>query len=93
MNKIKYFFQFILVIFIYFIFIILGAKISSFIGGKLFELIGPLFRSNKIINKIIKKEFANLSQSKLDDLKSSMWNNYGRVLLNIFMKNFKKWKS
>ena len=90
MNKIKYFFQFILVIFIYFIFIILGAKISSFIGGKLFELIGPLFRSNKIINRNITKAFPNLNQSKLNSIKSSMWNNYGRVFAEyIFMKNFR----
>ena len=90
MNKIKYFFQFILVIFIYFIFIILGAKISSFIGGKLFELIGPLFRSNKIINKNITKAFPNLDQNKLNSIKSSMWNNYGRVFAEyIFMKNFR----
>ena len=90
MNKIKYFFQFILVIFIYFIFIILGVKISSFIGGKLFELIGPWFRSNKIINKNIIKAFPNINKSKLDDLKSSMWNNYGRVFAEyIFMKNFR----
>ena len=90
MNKIKYFFQFILVIFIYFIFIILGAKISSFIGGKLFELIGPLFRSNKIINKNITKAFPNLNQNKLNNIKSSMWNNYGRVFAEyIFMKNFR----
>ena len=90
MNKIKYFFQFILVIFIYFIFIILGVKISSFIGGKLFELIGPLFRSNKIINKNITKAFPNLNQNKLNNIKSSMWNNYGRVFAEyIFMKNFR----
>ena len=49
MNKIKYFFQFILITIIFFIFKILGAKISSFLGGKLFELIGPVFRSKKII--------------------------------------------
>ena len=90
MNKIKYFFQFILVIFIYFIFIILGVKISSFIGGKLFEFIGPLFRSNKIINKNITKAFPNLNQNKLNNIKSSMWNNYGRVFAEyIFMKNFR----
>ena len=84
MNKIKYFFQFILVIFIYFIFIILGVKISSFIGGKLFELIGPLFRSNKIINKNITKAFPDI-ELKLNKIKSSMWNNYEEFLLNTFL--------
>ena len=90
MNKIKYFFQFILIMILFFIFKILGAKISSFLGGKLFELIGPVFRSNKIINKNIKRAFPDIDQKKLNKIKSSMWNNYGRVFAEyIFMKNFR----
>ena len=66
MNKIKYFFQFILIIIIFFIFKVLGVKISSFIGGKLFEWIGPIFRSKKIYKRyehpeiIFKKKEKNL---------------------------------
>ena len=90
MNKIKYFFQFVLVIIIFFIFKIVGVKVSSFLGGKLFELIGPVFRSKKIINKNIKRAFPNIDQKKLNKIKSSMWNNYGRVFAEyIFMKNFR----
>ena len=90
MNKIKYFFQFILIIIIFFIFKILGAKISSFLGGKLFELIGPFFRSKEIINLNIKRAFPDIDQKKLNKIKSSMWNNYGRVFAEyIFMKNFR----
>ena len=75
---------------LFFIFKILGAKISSFLGGKLFELIGPVFRSNKIINKNIKRAFPDIDQKKLNKIKSSMWNNYGRVFAEyIFMKNFR----
>ena len=90
MNKLKYFFQFILIIFIFLIFKILGVKISSFIGGKLFELIGPMFRSKKIINENIKRAFPKIEQKKLDNIKSLMWNNYGRVFAEyIFLKEFR----
>ena len=67
MNKIKYFFQFIIIIFIFFIFKILGPKISSFVGGKLFELIGPIFRSKKIIHKNIKRVFPDINKEKLNN--------------------------
>ena len=90
MNKIKYFFQFILIIIIFFIFKVLGVKISSFLGGKLFELIGPIFRSRKIIHENINRVFTDIDQKKLNKINSSMWNNYGRVFAEyIFMKNFR----
>jgi len=93
MNKFKYFLQFILIMFIFFIFKILGIKISSFLGGKLFELIGPIFRSKKIIHQNIKKAFPNIDKNKLENLKSSMWNNYGRVFAEyMFIKNFRNGK-
>ena len=80
MNKIKYFFQFIIIIFIYLI----------FMGGKLFEIVGPLFRSKKIIHKNIKTAFPDIELKKLNKIKSSMWNNYGRVFAEyIFMENFR----
>jgi len=90
MSKIKYFIQFVLIIFIFLIFKILGAKISSFIGGKLIELIGPMFRSKTIIHKNIKNAFPEINQQQLNKLKSSMWNNYGRVFAEyMFMKEFR----
>ncbi len=90
MNKIKYFFQFILIMIIFFIFKVLGVKISSFLGGKLFELIGPIFRSRKIIHENINRVFPDIDQKKLNKINSSMWNNYGRVFAEyIFMKNFR----
>ena len=47
MKLFKYFFQFIFVILLFGLFKIIGLKKSSFISGKLFELIGPYFRSKK----------------------------------------------
>ena len=93
MNKIKYFFQFIFIISILFIFRILGLKISSLLGGKLFEIIGPLFRSKKIIKSNILRVFPNINEKKLNEISNSMWNNYGRVFAEyIFIKKFRKEK-
>ena len=90
MNKIKYFFQFLIVIFMFFIFRLLGVKISSFIGGKIFQFIGPFFRSKKIIHLNIKRAFPNLEQKKIDKITSNMWNNYGRVFAEyMFIKKFR----
>ena len=47
MKILKYFLQFIFIIFLFGLFKIAGLKKSSYIGGKLFELIGPIFRSKK----------------------------------------------
>tara|TARA_B100000035_G_scaffold1351_1_gene1109 strand:+ start:4948 stop:5826 length:879 start_codon:yes stop_codon:yes gene_type:complete len=91
MNKIKYFFQFILVILMFSIFKILGAKISSSISGKIFQLIGPFFRSKKVTQENIKRAFPNINQKKIEEIISSTWNNYGRVFAEyMFLKNFRK---
>ena len=90
MGKIKYFFQFLIVIFVFFIFRLLGVKIASFIGGRIFQSIGPLFRSKKIIHLNIKRALPNLEQKEINKITSNMWNNYGRVFAEyMFIKKFR----
>ena len=90
MRKIKYFFQFLIVIFVFFIFRLLSLKISSFIGGKIFQFIGPFFRSKKIIHLNIKRAFPNLEQKEINKITSNMWNNYGRGFAEyVFIKKFR----
>ncbi len=90
MNNIKYFFQFIIIIFLFSIFKILGLKTSSFIGGKLFEFLGPLFRSSRLIYSNIKRAFPNIDFIKMKKIKNKMWNNYGRVFAEyMFLKQFR----
>lgn len=90
MNKVKYFFQFILIIFFFLIFKILGIKISSFLGGKLFQKIGPIFRSKKTTESNIKRVFPDIDKKRKKEIISSMWNNYGRVFAEyMFIKNFR----
>ena len=54
------------------IFRIIGVKLSSFLSGKLFEIIGPIFRSKKIINDNIKKAFPDYNSKEINKVKSSM---------------------
>ena len=90
MRDLKYFFQFILIIFSFSIFKIIGAKYASSLSGKIFEIIGPYFRSKKIIDTNIKIAFPDISDDNLNKIKNSMWNNYGRVFAEyMFIKNFR----
>ena len=90
MNKLKYFAQFILIVLFFLIFKILGLKFASFISGKFFQLIGPIFRSKKLIHSNIKKAFPKIDEKDLKNITKYMWNNYGRVFAEyMFMKNFR----
>ena len=68
MKYIKYFFQFLFVVIFFCLFKLLGFKISSAIGGKLFEIIGPFFRSKTLIHSNIKKAIPEISFKKLDKI-------------------------
>ena len=90
MSKIKYFFQFLIVIIMFFIFKILGLKLSSYLGGKVFQIIGPFFRPKNLIHQNIKKVFPNIDEKKMSEIVSSMWDNYGRVFAEyVFIKKFR----
>ena len=89
MKYLNYFFQFIFVMLFFSLFKILGLNFSSKIGGKLFEKIGPLFRSKKLIQKNIKRAFPHINEENSDKIKKLMWNNYGRLFAEyIFIKEF-----
>ena len=93
MKIIKYFFQFLFFIIFFFLFKILGFKISSAIGGKLFEIIGPIFRSKKLIDTNIKKAVPNINSKDLKKTTRLMWNNYGRIFAEyVFIKSFRNGK-
>ena len=90
MKYIKYFFQFLLVIISFLIFKLLGPNLSSNLSGKIFEKIGPLFRSKKLIYSNIKRAMPNINDDKLKIIAKSMWNNYGRVFAEyIFIKDYR----
>ena len=93
MKYIKYFFQFLLTIISFLIFKILGPTSSSKLSGKIFEIIGPYFRSKKLIYSNIAKAYPGADEKELEKITKLMWNNYGRVFSEyIFIKDFRSGK-
>ena len=91
MKIIKYFFEFIFIIFIFLIFKVIGYKNASNFGEIIGKKIGPFFRSNtKIQNNL---ENSSIGNSKEDRklVINSMWGNYGRILSEyIYLKQFRQ---
>ena len=93
MKYLKYFIQFLLAILSFVLFKILGPNLSSKLSGKLFEKIGPLFRSKETIESNIKKAIPNINSIDINKITQLMWNNYGRVFAEyMFIKDFRKKK-
>ena len=65
MRKIKYFLQFIIIILFFFIFKILGIILASFLSGKIFQIVGPLFRTKELFNSNIKRAFPKIDEINL----------------------------
>jgi len=90
MKYIKYFFEFLFSVFFLLFFKIIGPKLSSKISGKIFEIIGPFFRSKKVIYNNIKRALPEIDENNLKNIENSMWNNYGRIFAEyIFLKDFR----
>ena len=73
MKIIKYFFEFIIISFLFLVYKILGLKASSFISGKLFEFFGPLFRSKQIIKLNIKRAIPQINLQEMNNIKKNIY--------------------
>ena len=89
MRKFFYLIEFILIKLFFFILIIIGYKNGSNLGDFIGRLLGPIFRSKKLIEN-------NLEQSGIVDRKnynkiiSKIYGNYGRILAEYpFLKAFR----
>ena len=90
MKNFKYLLQFIIVIIFFIFFKIIGAKRSSDLSGKIFEIIGPFFRSKNIIHSNIKRAYPYIEKKNIKTLTKRMWNNYGRVFAEyMYIKDFR----
>ncbi len=91
MDKIKYFLQFIIILILFFLFKLLGLKYSTRFSGNLMTILGPMFRSNKIIISNLTKAFPKLSLQEKKNLSKKMWFNYGRILAEyMYIKHFRE---
>ena len=93
MKYFKYFVQFILTFLSLLVFKLLGPNLSSNISGKIFEKIGPYFRSKEIIHLNIKRAIPKINSKDLEKITNLMWNSYGRVFAEfMFIKDFRAGK-
>tara|TARA_B100000963_G_scaffold357780_1_gene380791 strand:- start:8806 stop:9678 length:873 start_codon:yes stop_codon:yes gene_type:complete len=105
MKLFKYFFEFIIVIFFFLIFKIIGIKNSSNLSCKIFKKLGPFIRDSKKIKDNIKIAFPEIAEDEEKKIIDHMWCNYGRVFaeymhlqklrenkLNYIKSNFKKFQ-
>ena len=91
MDKIKYFLQFIIILILFFLFKLLGLRYSTRFSGNLMTILGPMFRSNKIIISNLTKAFPKLSLQEKKILSKKMWFNYGRILAEyMYIKYFRE---
>ena len=90
MKSVRYFFEYIIIKFLFFIFSLLGYSRASNIGEKIGKLFGPLIRDNKKI--LHNLEDCNIGNNDHDRtvIVSEMWGNYGRILAEYpFIKHFR----
>ena len=90
MKLIKYFIQFLIIMFLFLVFKVLGLKIASFISSKITSFFGPFFRSKNLIKSNILKALPNINQNEIAIISKRMWGNYGRILAEyVFIKDFR----
>lgn len=79
MKIIRYFLEFILVIFFFLVFKIIGLKLSSDLGEIIGKYFGPLFRKRTMAKKNILIAFPNFNEKSINEMIDRMWKNIGRI--------------
>ena len=93
MKTIKYFFEFITVITLFFIFKIIGLKNASNLGGMMGKVFGPLFRSKSITKKNIKIvdfKCPTSNMKKKNDWRNLLSPEIEKNLREVFFKEMKE---
>ena len=90
-RTLNYFLQSLFVYLFFFILRILRINISRRFFSGIFILIGPFFRSNKIINKNLKIFSSTISLKEKSRIVKDMWSNYGKTFIEyIFLNLFRR---
>ena len=90
-KSINYFAQSILIYIFFFIGRILGITLGRKVFSSLFSLIGPFFKSKKIIKKNLNFFSQNISDFEKNKISNNMWKNYGMTFIEyIFLDYFRK---
>jgi len=90
MKKIKYLIEFFFIIILFLVFKLLGYRIASNFSSFIVSIVGPIFRSKKMIRNNIQKSLTLIDDNETSKIINNMWSNYGRILSDyIFIKNFR----
>ena len=91
MKNLKYFLQFFCILFLFGVFKVVGIKFSRIISENIMVVLGPIFRSKKIIIKNLSIAFPNFNENEKKQILKGMWINYGRIFAEyMFIKNFRQ---
>ena len=89
-KLLRYLIETLILVVFFLIFKILGIRISTYISGKIFTLVGPFFRSKKTIVNNFKIAFPQITDNEIKNYSNNMWKYYGKILAEYsFLKNFK----
>ena len=88
---IKYFIQSVIIYLFFIIIRLIGLNLSRKLFAYLFNKIGPLIKSNTVIDDNLKKFIGSYNETKKKDIKVRMWSNYGKTFVEyLFLKKFRK---
>jgi len=89
-KTIKYFFQAIIIYLFFIIIKIIGLKLSRNFFSYFFNKVGPLIKSEQIINDNLQKFIGTYSEDIKQNTKFKMWSNYGKVFVEyLFLSKFR----
>ena len=90
-KPVKYFFEALFVYLFFLIAKLIGLSLSRKFFSFVFKKIGPIIRSNDIVDKNLLKFSNKLSDQKKKEIISNMWSNYGMTFVEyVFLDNFRK---
>ena len=93
-KLINYFFQSIIIYIFFLIGRILGIHISRIFFSHIFLLIGPIFKSKKIINKNLDIFLSKVPNLEKRNIVKEMWKNYGMTFIEyVFLKKLRENKT
>ena len=91
MKLIRYFIQFIFIIFLFLLFKILGPRLSKSFSSFIFKKIGPHVKSKKTSNSNLTIAFPELDEYEKNKIVNDMWATYGKIFSEyIFIKNYRQ---
>jgi len=90
MNKLKYFLQYVFIIFLFLFFKLVGYKISLAISSSIFLIFGNFFRSKKTTLQNIRRAMSGLDENEIKNISKRMWSNYGKIFVEyLYLAKFR----